>query len=303
MINNLKIIKNKKFLLRFVLIIVLTSLIRLPYLGTIPPGNVNALWHRLPTALSGILSIILFTLIIKIKLKNNQLALMSGLMLALMPWHIEQSRIFSPVMIVSMVLLMTVLLWNFVYFKQYKFLIAICALIIIYFVYPSFWLFKLQYNLPNISNYLSNVFKLTSVEFLFYKNDSFWLGGFRTIGTMLISTLPLLLIGIYQIMPKLNKKSRPFIVIFFAILLISAANPFFPEEKEIFLIYPYLALLTGFGVIKLFEQLKSSNRINKIVIIVYLIVLSYEHVWFFHMYSIHYQNRIKNEINFKNINF
>jgi predicted membrane-bound mannosyltransferase len=94
-------------------ILFLSSIIRLFMLGKIPAGlsltevkfglTVSALgsWVlnpmviRLPFALLGILSIYIFYLLVKKLFENEAVALVSSFLLAVVPWHVQESRIFS----------------------------------------------------------------------------------------------------------------------------------------------------------------------------------------------------------------
>ncbi len=284
-------------------IIVVNIVIRFSYLGIIPPGGHNALWLRLPSAIAGALSIIVFTLLILRISQNRLLALSSSLILALMPWHIEQSRISSPAMLGLLILLTGAFMWTVARCKKCKFILAIVISFAFYKAYPSFWIFSGNWKFPNAYEYLFNVYKLISVEFLFFKNDSFWLGGLRTMGALLPSTLPLLLIGLYHVVVTFNYKKVIWLLLGIVIWLIAAANPLFPEGQEFFLITPFLAVIGGWGIIKSFEWFKSKSLIKKVIFTFFVGVLIYDHLLFFHFYTVHYAQRIKNELTAQQRNF
>lgn len=288
--------KHLVFDWRFLSIILFATFLRLTWLGTLPIGKEGALWLRLPVALSGIVSVFLFIYCVQKYFQNVKLALIAGLVLTLLPWHIEQSRVISGSMIGLTFILGAISVSLSFPSKRVLATTLVLSPLILYLVYPDFWPY--QGKLPDLSLtfFLANIFKLISVEYLFYRNDSFWLGGLRDRGVLLSSCLPLFGLGIYQTLKKLRRIHLRLILPFIAVLFIAAANPMFPEQKEYFLISPYLALIVAFGVLYMIDHFISSNMFIKAILIIYIIFLLYDHLLFYHYYTVHYAQRIQNEI-------
>ncbi len=284
-------------------VIILAAISRLVYLGVFPPGGFNSFWLRVPTAVAGTSSIMLLMWLVQRISRNKLLSLVSGFMLTIMPWHIEQSRVYSQAMIGLTVLLLGAIIYTATRMKLLKIIVAVVTGLGFYFVYPQFWIFKLNFKLPIFNDYLGNLFKLVSVEFLFYKNDSFWSGGFRTWGVFLPSFIPIIIVGMLSVFEKIKVRHWNYVLLAAVIWFLSGANPTFPEGREYLLITPYLAVISAFGVIKVFGQFKSSNIILRTLIIALLLFVIYEYALFTHFYTTHYSQRIENEIPHEEIAF
>jgi hypothetical protein len=285
------------------IILFIAFLIRIPYLGVIPPGGANSFIVRIPTAITSIVTISLFILIVKLSSKNNLLSLISGITMTLLPWHIEQSRVYSPAMLGLTIILFGITALKITHNKFLRLMTSLLTLIIFSIVFPEFWLFLTNFNRLKIDLLLGNLFKLISVEFLFYKNDSFWFGGFRTQGVMLPSMLPLFSIGVFKLIKKMHIFQFKIILAVMIIWLVSALAPKFPEQQIYFLICPILCYIIALGVIYILEQINTTNILKKSMMIIYFIFIIYEYGLFFHTYTWHYPNRIKSEITTAQINF
>ncbi|KKS85861.1 MAG: hypothetical protein UV59_C0004G0009 [Candidatus Gottesmanbacteria bacterium GW2011_GWA1_43_11] len=268
---------------------------RIWLLGILPPGGADSFWLRLPTACASILSVILTILIIHKLTHERKLALLTGFFLAINPWHIEQSRVYSPAMVGLSVLLAGLLVTLFTKKTILKLAISLPTLIGFYLVYPSFRLFGNFTIKLTLYEFLHNLFKLISVDYLFFHNDSFWAGGFRTFGVLLVSTLPLFIAGLFYLVKNFNFAYIRWLIPFIIIWVIAASNPMFPEQQEYFLITPYLTLILAYGSLFFYQRFKSGNLFIKTILTVLIIFFMYEQVLFFHWYMIHYSNRIKNE--------
>lgn len=279
----------------FLLLLTVASLLRLLFIGVFPPGAENVVLLRLPTSVASLVSIVLLMVLVFKNTHNKKLTFWSGFWLAIMPWHLEQSRVYSEIMFGLVVLLGAGILWQIGKCIKCKVVIIAAAGIILWRVTPSIWIFHPPYNLPSIIYYVSNLFKLLSVEFLFFKNETFWLGGFRTIGVLLPSTIYIFLIGLFQLAKKTNTKIFPYFA-FVSIWLLSAANPTFPEGREFFLIVPFLSIVLGYGTIKSIELYQKSSLIIKSILLLFFSFTVYEYIYFFHYYIVHYSQRIENEI-------
>lgn len=290
------LVKSKKNLILLTIIAIITALIRLPFLHTLPPGGENALLLRFPSAISGVISILVFTLLVTKVTSSFSLGFISGIVLTFMPWHIEQSRVYSQAMLGLTVILSGLLVMQYFNSTFQKIFIALFIVILFYLLYPSFWLFSGNLITPDLYKYATNLFKLISVEFLFFKNDSFWWGGLRTLGTMLPSMLPFFLLGLFETVKVMQKKDFVWVIPFIFIWLIASAAPKFPEEREVFLISPYLALITAVGLRRITHYFRDGLIWTKIAIGLYALFIVYEHLLFFHLYTSHYSRRVNSEV-------
>lgn len=286
---------------KYLLILIVSAIIRLPYLTTYPPGGPQSIGLRFLTAFAGIVSIILFTALVNKFSHNSRLAFMAGLTFAFMPWHIEQSRVLSEAMWGLSILLFGFYistLFNNKLMQGATYLMSFVALVVLF---PDLVQKELKF-IP-IEKVLENAFRLTSGEFLFFKNDTFWQGGLRSIGVFLPSMIPAFVIGLGVILRQFHKKYLAHLFVFIALTTLASLNKQFPEGREFFLITPYLALISGFGVYKIFEFLQSANIVKKIVVICYISFILYDYILFFHTYTIHYTNRIRQEFPYAEIDF
>ncbi len=294
--------RRLKYLSWFGALLIISSVTRLAVLGLIPAGREGAFFARLPTATAGIISIAVLVLFIWKVFKRPDVGLVSGYCLALMPWHIEQSRVVSTPMLGLAVGMTTLYMTQIFRDRLVKGLILVLGLGLFYFLYRDFWLFSIG-TIIKPHDFLTNVFKLASVDFLFYRNDTFWEGGLRTIGVLLPGFIGLAGIGLVEIIRKWNKKYWFYYLGFIFLLVLSAANPKLPEAREYFLVTPYLSIICALGAIKLYRLLFNSKKAIRLFIFMYLMFIAYEHIWFYHMYSYHYAQRVKNEVPYEKLTF
>lgn len=286
----------KRDKIKLIILLFVSALIRLPFLGSLPPGGVNSFVLRLPTALTSIATIGLFYALIQRLSKKHLLAFYSALFLSLMPWHIEQSRIISPPMIGLGVILVLALSLTFTKTKIIKLICIGIAVGLFYIVYPAFWLFHLPYQFPEAGHYIDNIFKLVSFEFLFFKNDAFWSGGIREYGVMLPAAIPLFITGGLVILSRIKWQDFKLVLPYILVLLIASASPLFPEEREYFLATPYFAIVLGMGAFTIHKYFRKSHLILKAAAVLLILMLAYEYSVFTHYYIVHYAQRISNEI-------
>ena len=240
---------------------------------------------RYLSALLSLGSILVFYLYVKNLLKNKKIALLSSWILTILPWTIEQSRIYSQINIALSVFLIFIFLLNKLNNLIFKILIFVICYLLFVFVYPQFWVFRDSSNTLLKVDYLNNIFFLLSTTFLFLKNITFWWGGVRDFGVMYISFLPLFMIGIYQ---TIILRKYQVLIWFGLILLVSLMSPFLPESREFFLICPFLSIMLGLGMAKLKEK--------RFLFLLISIFLLYEMFQFFHFYTIHYPLQIRGGI-------
>ena len=280
-----------------IFLLISAVVIRFAGLGIYPAGGANAFWLRLPSAVAGVVSIILLVMLVKKLTRDTKLSYVSGWVLNLMPWHIEQSRIYSQAIVAAAWLLLAWLIIVYVNNNFIKLLTLAVAIISFKTIYPTYWIFS-RLILPRHPEYLWHLFQLVSFKFLFFKNDSFWQGGLRNTGVFLPGFLPVFLLGGLVILKNIYRINY-WLVGAAVIWLSAAANPLFPEGREFFLITPYLAVIGAFGAKNLLEHLLNSNKLKKLVIVMYLIFMTYEYVWFIHIYVNHYSTRIANEVSYE----
>lgn len=300
----MKILRYFNIPLSLILLLFFSAVIRFLALDSLPPAGENALLLRFPSAFAGVVSIGLhYFWILKLS-KDKQVALISGFFLSVMPWHIEQSRVHSEVMFALVALIIYGIIWKIAPCKLCKVVLTIAASIVLWRVYPSLWLFHQPFNFPTFSEYIGNLFKLISVEFLFYKNDSFWWGGLRTLGALLPSTLIFIFLGSGVLIRGFQRKYAYFpFILFFFIWILSGASPNFPESREFFLVSPLLAILAGFGIQWLWNIFQKRSFFLKIIITLYIGLVAYEYLLFYHFYTSHYPQRINAETRYEERNF
>lgn len=297
-------LKSHIISISFCLILFTAVFLRLGGLGRLPPGGENALFLRLPTAICGIASIGLMILIVRKLSERYDVALISGFVLALMPWHIVQSRIYSPPLIGLTVILGGIWFYLNVTHKALKLGGIVITLLLFRMFYSDLWLFHEIRFAPTIPQFLNNLFKLMSVEFLFFRNDSFWWGDLRTWGTQLPSLIPLLGLGLIATI-RTVKLSQILLTCFYFVCVwfVAAADPAFPETREFFLAAPLFAVISAIGVIKLYDYFIGKSTLVKAVICLYIAFIAYEHLIFFHFYTVHYVLRVGNEIHYAKMAF
>ncbi len=283
---------NKISLLLTILILLQGFLIRFIYIGKIPAGLDIVLKERVIIAIVSLLSIPLLKYITKKITGSLQLGFLAGWFLSIFPWHIEQSRIYS----MYPLLLFLILLYFFILLNTSKTIRIISTFFLLasIFLIKPFWFlinpFLYQYN---YSKFIANLFQLTSFGFIFFKNDSFWSGGFRNFGILFPETIPLFIIGLYSLLKK--RIGIILLVISLVLAVITSLNTNFPETREFFFIIPIFSIVLALGAQKLSLLIRSSSVFLRILSYVYLIVFIYGLFQFFHFYFVHYNLRIYQE--------
>lgn len=276
-----------------ILLLIFSFFSRFYLLDKIPPSLASyVLALRLTTAVLSVASIFLLFLYSKRITKKPKIALFSAWIIAVLPWTIEQSRIYSQVSIALFLLLLFLLAFDLIKNIFLKLSVIILFCVLFYIAYPDFWLFKSKVFFDTHTGYLNNLFSLLSPEFLFFRNFTFYWGGVKEAGVMYLIFLPFLIIGLVE--SFIYKQFRLLIPILM-ILIISSSSPFFPESREFFLIIPFLSIIMGLGVYKLL-----SRKLSIILLLLFTTLIVYEMGQFFHYYYIHYpQDIISNKPNIK----
>lgn len=284
----------KQFVLPFTCILIIAFLLRLPFLLVYPPGNSSLFIMRLITSVAGIGSILLTMLIVYKKTSHLLFSTSTGLILTLMPFHIEQSRIYSPFMQVLCIMLFALLLSLLIQKNTLKILIFLGATILSLVVFNSFWFLHRPITIGT-AHIVGNVARLWSIDLLFYKNNSFWTGGLRNVGVLLPWMLPFFIFGLFSMLKKIDRKGSIWLVLFFFITLISASNPRFPEQREYLLATPLFAIVVAMGITQFIEAMRKNN-LCKFIFTLFICFALYGQILFMHYYVVHYAARIQNEI-------
>ncbi len=292
--------KNQR-IAAIILLITTGILTRFWGLGVIPPANNHYIVLRVLTAITSIVNTVLFFTIIAKTTRNVSYGCIAGIIYLLLPWHIEQGRVFSPSLLLLAFLLSSyyMSLRDKFYVRLFAFILGISA--------SSIYL-VLQFNNYNLwsflkPEFLSDLYKLYSGEFLFFENDAFWMGGFRTLGIMLPGMIPAFFIGLLFLIQRVTAKFWIHLLFICMVTLFTLSNKRFPEQGDYFLLSPYVALILSIGVRYILELYKYANTLIKSVIVVYSLIVIYDYIIFTHFYTTHYMKRITNELKLDDINF
>lgn len=281
----------KHFIL--VLIIIYGIISRFWLIERVPPLiNDSVLYARYLTSILNIGSSFLLYFYVKRLFNSNKLALISSFIFLILPWTIQEGRIVSQPNNFLFIFLLSLVLGNKIRSKYWKslFYIIIIPLGLKVF-YPAFWILRTDRYYINLKDSLANVLTLISSDFLFFKNPTFWWGGIRDFGVMLVTFTPLFYLGLYQIFLNFKKALFHWIII---ILIISAISPFFPESREFYLVTPFITIFLSLG---LYVLCRSKNGIKKAVLSILLVVVLYDLSQFYHYYFIHYPKRVYENLN------
>lgn len=281
---------NKKYLFE-IAILVLAFIMRFSFIGIYPPLGVYSSYQRFFSAFCGVLSIGLLIQILEVTGLHKRISIFSGLALTLMPWHLEQSRIYSAPMILLVGYMLTYLglrhKSNLVKIGA----ILLCGISTYLFFIPTWGGIWNAVDF-DIKVLLNNIFHLVSVQFWFFNNDSSWVAGMRERGVSLTSTLPVFVFGLSVVFRNFQLKHCYFLIPLIGAILISALNPLFPEGRLIFLLVPIAAMILGIGIDKIFSIFVKAGSPMKIIIFLYLLFLTYDYLIFGHFYIHHYTQRI-----------
>ncbi len=288
---------------QLIVIIFIASVTRFLALGQLPPMNPDFMMLRLLTALASVAAIIFLFLIVKKLSQSPNLAFATSLSLIVLPFHIEQSRIYSPVVWALSVLLCGTWLMTLINPRIYRIAIICLMSLVAFLIFPQLQFWRADLVIFPTTRFLERLFYLLSLQYLFFKNDSFWSGGLRDVGIMLPFTLPIFVWGLYKVGQNFTKINWWLILPLPAIWLLAAAQPNFPEQRIFFLVTPYLAYIMGVGIRELSTSLTSQNIYRKIVSLVLIFLISYNYLLFYHFYTRHYSQRISNELPNEQRNF
>lgn len=275
------------------LIIIYGIISRFWLIDSVPPLiNESVLNARYLTSILNIGSSFLLYFYVKRFFNSNKLALISSFIFLILPWTMQEGRIVSQPNNFLFIFLLSLVLGNkirSIYWKSLFYLTALPLGLKVF--YPAFWLLKIDRFNINLKDSLANVLTLTSSDFLFFKNPTFWWGGVRDFGVMLITFTPLFYLGLYQFFLNFKKALLHWIII---ILIISAISPFFPESREFYLVTPFIAIFSSMG---LYFLCRNKIILKKVVLSILLIAILYDLSQFYHFYFIHYPKRVYENLN------
>jgi len=292
--------KSKLMLLE---IFLYTAISRFFLIGKIPAILDSSIIHlRIASATLSLVSTILLFYLIKNYWRSTRVALLSSWAFSVLPWVFEQGRIVSqPNYALFSILLFIAFtksyLYSFTsgeYFAHprgvFRAFLYVFITIILIFVYPRFWLFKIQEFKFSINSLITNLFILSSFDFLFFKNITFWWGGVREFGMIFLSMLPFFLVGVYELF--IRKKGK-LLFLLGLITFIAALSPFFPESREFYFAMPIVSIIIAVGLDKLVRIYKFSLPPQRwiLVTLIFSFIL-YEMTQFFHFYFVHYPQQI-----------
>jgi len=277
-----------KIRILFLSVVVIGFVIRIWRIDNIPFIPVTSLWlERLPSVISGVISIILIYGITKKIIKIEYVALLTSFLFSVNAWSIEQGRI--PVIISISSLFVLVAIYGYISFKKYSIIRFLSGIIILvaFILYPGIKLISSIRFPISWEKTLPNMFHIFSFDYFFFKNDSFWNGGVRTYGILFISLLPFLIIGLSTIIHK--KIIIPGILFVLMLLLFGVIDPNFPETRVFYYLLPFILMIVALGLFKLKKILRPNTFI--IFIIPFVLIFTYELSSFLHEYTIHYPIR------------
>ncbi len=295
----------KKF---FILVLLNAITIHFYKLTTISPLKTGSIFFRYFSSLSSIFSIFLLYKIVFYYSKNKKIASLSALIFSLLPWTIWEGRIASEVNISLSLILAILFLASKIHGIKKFFLLGIIPLII-YFFYPSFWPFRLSTNLrdSSLSDFVNNIFFLSSLETLFFKNPTFWWGGVRQWGISLSAFIPFFFIGFFTTIVQKNIK---LIFILIGILLLASLSPFLPESREFYFATPIISYFVSKGMLTVCYALKhlkggrnaclpagrDSFQVKEFAIALFIFLFIYEYQNFLHYYMVHFPQNVKGHL-------
>lgn len=274
--------KSKLILL---LILTYTAISRLFLLTTVPQMINSSPLTRMISASANLGSAFILFFIAKNYFKSTKIALISVWFFAGLPWVFTEGRIVSQPSTALFFILLMILFAQRVS-SGFKYVFWLLTLPIVYFVYPQIWIFRILEFKFSLSSFITNLFILTSSDFLFFKNITFWWGGVREFGVMFLSMLPFFLVGIYELFIAKRVK---LLILFGLITFIAVLSPFFPESREFYFATPLFSLAVALGIYKL--MLHKYKAVKTFVICLFLMLI-YEFSQFIHFYLVHYPQQI-----------
>lgn len=269
------------------LILFLATVLRFFRLDTVPPlFQSSSFLPRLVTAIVSIVNVYL-TCRLSVRYSDKvKVGLLSAFFMGILPWTLEESRVYSSVNNGLAILLAGNFFWLKFRTRWIKIFTAIISLSVFFFVYQDIWFLK-NFQLISILSFRDNLFRLLSPQMWFFNNITFYHGGLREWGMVYISMLPLLILGLIK---SYNRKNKFLYLVFLILSLISAMSPFFPESREFFLTTPILSFFIGKGFYVLISEKKV---IYSLITFILLLLIVYEISQLLHFYYNHYPLNVR----------
>jgi hypothetical protein len=280
----------KKYPLLLIIIVLYSLVLHLWRIDIIPSLiNPQLRTERILFAIFSALCTIPLFFYIQRLFSDTKLSLIGIWIYSVIPWTIEQGRIISEANLALFIFLIYLNLLTLFTSKIIKSVLFFIFLFSLNFVYPHLWVYQLvNYGNHYVVDSLTNILKIFSFGFFFFNNDSFWLGGVRNWGIIYLSFLPVLFLGVIDIIQNHDKK----IIIYILIIgILTGFSPFYPETREFYLSLPFLIIILSKGLIKLNN---SSNVFIKIMAFCLFVLILYDIAGFMHYYFVHYPSDLNN---------
>lgn len=275
------------------LIILFELLLHFFKLGSIPFfSNSFPTGALIQSASFNIISSFLIYAIAKILFRKNRTSLISFFIFSSLPWVVETSRggiylnfllFWILVLILLLAFIKKIIHFSFVLtvLRPVLFLAGISA--VVFFLKKPEWIFSPVLYPYTLEAVLSHSSHLVSPSFLFFSNDSFWYGGNKEAGILLLSFLPFLFLGITETF----RKDLPVISVWLtAGILLSVFNPYFPESFEFYIAVPVFvfSIAGGFYIFR---------SVNRLIIALLVLLFVFEYSLYLHTYFIHYSQNTR----------
>ncbi len=289
-------------------ILIISAILRIWHLGNIPLGvsgeEVNfglflsrlgnffldPFLIRLPFAAIGVLSIWLFYLLTRKLFESEKIGLIGAILLSVMPWHVRESRVFSPGILIFTIFLLLV----FLFFKKIKgnLNIVFKTVLVLATFFTAFGLLfpgqditdkvnskRLQISRvapKNVSYAFVNKYveHLRQKEKIFFENldfgNYFFAGhprerwGIEEGQKMFLFTLPLFLIGLLKLGSEKGKYLAVWTVISLSLIIFFEWR----ESQTLILIFP-LVVLVAHGMSELLQKKNKSARLFMFSLLVF----------------------------------
>lgn len=270
-----------------VLMMVMVSVLRFYRLDSVPPVlHSSSLLPRLVTAFISLINVFLTYKLSAQYSSRLKIGLLSAFIMGVLPWTLEESRLYSSVNNGLTVLLSGIYVGSKFRVKWQSLLIALISITAFTAVYHDIWYLK-GFRLIGIEKFRDNLFELLSPQMWFFHNITFYHGGLREWGLVFISLLPFLIYGIFKPFTKVH---RNIIVILGGLIVCSSLSPFFPESREFFLATPLLSFLIGSGIYGIYALTKLKGKLMLAVLTIFFL---YEISQLLHFYYIHYPINVR----------
>lgn len=269
-----------KFLLASILFY--AALSRLFIIDKIPPVlNTGVINFRMMSVTATLVSTILLFFLVKNSFRNTKTAMLSAWAFNILPWVFEQGRLVSgPNLSLTLILFTAFFIQNIRF--RWKYALIFLIPVFLYLIYPHFWVFRTEKFILNADSIVNNLFILFSFDLLFFKNITFWFGGIREFGIMLLSFLPFFMTGIYLL---IIQKKTGLILLYTAVAAVSALSPFFPESREFYFATPIISIMSAVGISNWTHQ---QSLIKRLILVSFILFMLYEIFQFYHFYFVHY---------------